>query len=88
MDWRLFADLAETAGAHTVSVDADGVSTVEDALAALFERHPALRDVVLEDGSVAPHLTILRNGTAVDDGLDAVVSPEDELALFPPISGG
>lgn len=91
MEWRLFADIAETAGTHAVELDLDGDTTVGDALDALLERHPALDAAVLDDGALAEHLTILRNGenvTGGGDGLDAPVGPGDELALFPPISGG
>lgn len=91
MEWRLFADIAEAAGAHTIEIDLDGEATVDEALQALFSRHPALEDEVMENGQVADHLTILKNGENVageDDGLDTPISTEDELALFPPISGG
>lgn len=91
MEWRLFADIAETAGTHDVELDGDDAATVGDALEALLDRHPELHDTVLVDGELADHLTILRNGTNVagtDDGLETPVDPGDELALFPPISGG
>lgn len=91
MDWRLFADIAERAGAHRVSVEVDDGSTVAEALEALFDEHPDLREVVLEGGELADHLTVLRNGANVEaagEGLETPVEDEDELALFPPISGG
>ena len=90
MEWRLFADLADAAGDRRVTVDADGLETVGDALDALLESRPALRDRVLEDGELADHVNVLRNGesVAVGEGLDTPVEPDDELALFPPVSGG
>lgn len=91
MRWRLFADLAEAADAREVSLDLDADATVDDALAALCEAHPALHDRVFIDGELADHLTVLRNGRNVEteeDGLDTAVDAGDELALFPPISGG
>lgn len=91
MEWRLFADLAETAGARRVSVAADGVETVGDALEALFEAHPSLRDRVLDaDGALVDHVNILLNGEGINtaDGLETPVTSDDELALFPPVSGG
>lgn len=91
MEWRLFADLAETADARAVSIDLDGSATVEDALEALVATHPALEDQVLPDGELAEHLTVLRNGINVQteaEGLSTRVDAGDELALFPPISGG
>lgn len=89
MEWRLFADLAERADTRRVTVDPGPEATVCEALSALFEAHPELRDRVLEDGTVAPHLTILNDGDPLGDvGLEATVEPDAELALFPPVSGG
>ena len=91
MEWRLFADLAETAGDRRVAVEADGVETVGDALDALLDARPALRDRVLDDdGALADHVNVLVNGEGVhnDQGLETPVAADDELALFPPVSGG
>ncbi|MDZ5811262.1 ubiquitin-like small modifier protein 1 [Halorubrum sp. AD140] len=90
MEWKLFADLAEIAGDRTVGVDAAPGDTVGDALDALLDAHPALRDRVLDDGAVADHINVLRNGRSVrhDEGLETPLEAGDELALFPPVSGG
>jgi molybdopterin synthase sulfur carrier subunit len=87
--WKLFANLAEAAGDRTVRVDADlgPDATVGDALDALVEAHPDLDPLVrADDGGVREHVNLLRNGEGVD--LDAPVEEDDELALFPPVSGG
>ncbi|PSQ38756.1 molybdopterin synthase sulfur carrier subunit [Halobacteriales archaeon SW_5_70_135] len=87
MEWRLFADLAERAGQRRVSVRVEPTATVDDALAALFEARPALRERVLDDSSaVRDSITVLRDGdpAATDDP----VGDADELALLPPASGG
>ncbi|GAB7095811.1 MoaD/ThiS family protein [Halolamina litorea] len=87
MQWKLFADLAEAAGERTVSLDEDGTATVGDALEALFAEKPALRDRALdEDGNLREDVNLLKNGESVDQG--AGVEAGDELALFPPVSGG
>lgn len=91
MEWRLFADLAETAGTRRVTVETVGVETVGEALDALLSSHPALRERVLdEDGDLADHVNVLVNGEGVHtrEGLETPVQPGDELALFPPVSGG
>lgn len=86
MQWKLFADLAEAAGDRTVEVEHDG-DTVGDALEALLEARPALSGRVLtENGEVQDHVNLLKNGTAVDRA--EPVAAGDELALFPPVSGG
>jgi len=90
MEWKLFADLAEIAGDRVIEVDVDPGDTVGDALDALLEAHPDLRDRVIEDGEIADHINVLRNGRNVihGEGLDATLTEGDELALFPPVSGG
>jgi len=90
MEWKLFADLAEIAGDRVVAVEAEPGNTVGDALDALLDAHPDLRDRVIEDGEVADHINVLRNGRSVrhDDGMNVTLESGDELALFPPVSGG
>ena len=91
MRWKLFADLADVAGDREVEVEVDGDATVGDALEALLDSRPGLRDRVFDEGGgLYDHLTVLRNGSDVEngEGLDTGVEPGDELALFPPVSGG
>ena len=92
MQWKLFADLREVTGDATVRVDVPADATVGDALDALLSAYPALEDRVTdESGDLREHINVLRNGEQVDvadGGLDARVSADDELALFPPVSGG
>ncbi len=91
MEWKLFADLAEVGGDRRITVDADAGATVGDALDALLADRPALRDRVLtDDGDVREHINVLRNGQNVahEDGLDTELDAGDELAMFPPVSGG
>jgi len=84
--WRLFADLAEVAGGreHAVSVESDG--TVEDALAVLLDGREDLRGRVLDGDDLADDVNLMRNGSpaALSDGVD----DGDELAMFPPVTGG
>jgi len=92
MEWQLFADLSDVAGDDRVAVDVPEGATVRDALDALVDAHPALGDRVLrDDGSLHAHVNVLVNGENVrteGDGLDTPVAPGDELAMFPPVSGG
>ena len=84
--WRLFADLAEVAGDRETAVTVDDDATVEDALDALLDGRDGLRVRVFDDGTLAEHVNLLRNGEAAS--LSDSVSENDELALFPPVSGG
>ncbi|MDQ2050113.1 ubiquitin-like small modifier protein 1 [Natronolimnohabitans sp. A-GB9] len=91
-DWKLFADLAERAGEKHVTVDAAAGDTVGDALEELVGDRPALEDRVLtDDGELRSQINVLRNGTNVlveESGLETEIEEGDELALFPPVSGG
>lgn len=92
IEWKLFANLAEAAGEKHVEVDVDPGATFGDAFEALLAKHPALEAEVLdEDGEIREHIRVLRNGKnpfVVDEGHDTVLEEDDELALFPPVSGG
>ncbi|MCU4718442.1 ubiquitin-like small modifier protein 1 [Halapricum hydrolyticum] len=91
MEWKLFANLAETAGRKDIALDLDDDATVEDALEALFERHPDLQAEVYENGELAEHIRLLVDGTdpfATADGYETRLDADAELALFPPVSGG
>ena len=91
MQWKLFADLAEVAGNKEVEVDAEPGETVGAALDALVADRPALADRIYDDGGgLRDHINVLRNGTNVHNerGLETELDAGDELALFPPVSGG
>ena len=92
MQWKLFANLAEAAGKSRIDIDLSSEATVGDALAALLERHPDLEAEVLdEEGDLRDHIQLLRNGRnpfVTANGLDTDLDASDELALFPPVSGG
>jgi molybdopterin synthase sulfur carrier subunit len=88
MRWKLFADLAELADGREVDVDVDAADpTVRDALDALVAAHPDLEPRVFDDGALRESLNVLRNGDTVAS-LSESVEDGDELALFPPVSGG
>ncbi|WP_178918010.1 ubiquitin-like small modifier protein 1 [Natronomonas gomsonensis] len=92
MEWRLFANLAEAAGTKRVTVEAGPGDTFGDAFEQLLEAHPGLRDEVLdEEGEIRDHIRVLRNDRnpfVNDEGHETVLEAGDELALFPPVSGG
>jgi len=91
MHWKLFADLAEIAGDNEISVEvAVDEPTIADALDALLDAAPELEmRIYTASGDLESHLNLLKNGEAVDEGgLSTPVESGDELALFPPVSGG
>jgi len=92
MEWKLFANLAETVGRKEVEVDVGPGATFGEALDALLEAHPELREEVLtDDGDLRDHIRVLHNGDnpfVEKQGRETELAEGDELALFPPVSGG
>lgn len=91
MKWKLFANLAETAGEREVHVEPDG-NTFRDAVDALLDRHPDLAEEVLDDdGEFRDHIRVLHgdaNPFVSEGGWETELDEDAELALFPPVSGG
>jgi molybdopterin synthase sulfur carrier subunit len=93
MRWQLFATLAETAEDNEVDVPVkEPEPTLRDAFDALLAAHPDLESQVLaEDGSLQEHIRLLCDGEDpfhAADGWETDVSDAEELALFPPVTGG
>jgi sulfur-carrier protein len=84
---RLFANLREIVGNPRLVFEA---STIRDVLMTLRSEHPALQPLLCEDGEVRPYITILINGKNIRDmeALATILSDGDEVAIFPPVSGG
>ena len=76
---RLFATLKERAGASQISLEVSEPAIVSDILSALTENHPAIR----------PSLqSILVSVNQEYAERTQSIHPGDEIAQFPPVSGG
>jgi sulfur-carrier protein len=84
---RLFANIREIMGERELFLDSTTVSGVLDLLTSI---EPDLRDVLFEDGALRPYITVLLNGRNISeiDGVMSALSEGDEVAIFPPVSGG
>jgi molybdopterin synthase sulfur carrier subunit len=76
---RLFATLKELAGASQVSVEVKEPATVTHLLTALIEEVPEIE-------SLLKSILIAVNQEYAER--DKIIYSVDEIALFPPVSGG
>jgi molybdopterin converting factor subunit 1 len=76
---RLFATLKDRVGLARIRVPVEEPATVETLLAAAAEAHPSL-------AASLPSALVAVN-KAFADG-DTAIQPSDEVAFFPPVSGG
>lgn len=81
---RLFANFREFT--KTKEVEIEG-STVRDVLIALCQKYPGLADMIFSNGNLRPYINIFLNGKNIPS-LDTSLKPADEIAIFPPVSGG
>jgi molybdopterin synthase sulfur carrier subunit len=83
---KLFANFREVTRAKDVLLNVQG-DTVRAAIDALVSAHPGLGPLMLHEGKVKPYVNVLLNGQTVKD-ISTHIKENDELALFPPVSGG
>ena len=76
---KLFARARDLAGSETVEVDLPDSATVADLRSALAETTPQLRPLL-------PNLHVAMGTDYASD--DTVIDPSQEIACFPPVSGG
>lgn len=87
---KLFANLRERAGASELNKEGDSVL---DVLNSLTEQYPQLRDMIFEEGEtpqLCGYINVLVNGNSINhlEGLLTALAEGDEIAIFPPVSGG
>ncbi|WP_174590738.1 ubiquitin-like small modifier protein 1 [Methanocella conradii] len=85
LKFRLFANFREKAGRKEIALDVKG-GTVMDAIKALIAAYPGLEPLMLQEGMLKPYVNVLVNGRKA--GPMDRVNEGDELAIFPPVSGG
>ena len=81
---KLFASLRKAAGVKELSITGASAGAV---IHELVKQQPLLAGHLLDGGLVRPHVIITINGHPTVD-LDAPVTEQDQIAIFPPIAGG
>jgi sulfur-carrier protein len=91
ISFRIPSYLASFAGGQTSLAIGNLPATVQEALEALWQAHPALRDrIVDEQGEVRQHINIFVGEEAIRfaDGLATKVPNDSEILIVPAVSGG
>lgn len=81
---KLFAGFREFT--KTKELEMKG-NTVKDVLVTLCHKYPGLKDMLFKDEKLRPHVNVFLNGDNIPS-LDTPLKPDDEIAIFPPVSGG
>ena len=81
---RLYANLRKLAGTKELPIKG---TTIRVVVNELVRQHPAVGDIILKNGELAPHIIVTLNGHNVTD-LEVTVAAQDIIAIFPPIAGG
>lgn len=81
---RLFANLREFTKTKELAIEGNNVREV---LEVLCKRFPGLESMLLKDKDLRPHINVFLNGSSIAS-LETILKQDDELAIFPPVSGG
>lgn len=84
---RLFANLREFIKAKELEIEGNTAAGVLETLCKMF---PGLETLLFKDGALSPYINIFLNGRNIleSGGLETSLAPGDEMAIFPPVSGG
>ena len=77
---KFFAGFREKIGESEVSIDI-GDTTLENLINLLDERHPGVKELIDEKGAT---IAVNRNVAKMNE----TIKNTDEVAIFPPVSGG
>lgn len=84
---KLFANIREFTGTKELEVDS---GTVSDVLKKLDEKFPGFEKMIFDGEKIRPYMNVFLNGKNIldIDGLKTELHTNDEIAIFPPVSGG
>jgi molybdopterin synthase sulfur carrier subunit len=84
---KLFANIREFTGTKELEVDSE---TVRDVLKKLCKKFPGFEELIFDGEKIKPYMNVFLNGKNVldDGGPGTMLHTDDEIAIFPPVSGG
>lgn len=82
------ATIRDAAGTNETDIEAGSVRELLFRLRDVFGAR--LFDLIVDKGNLREDVVILVNGKNIllSGGIDTPLSPEDDVAVFPPVSGG
>jgi molybdopterin synthase sulfur carrier subunit len=91
MKVKLFANFREICLNKVVDVPSPDGSSVTQVLEDLIKLYPAMEEEVFDgERKLKPFVHVFINGRNIihENGLNTLVSQQDQFALFPPVAGG
>ncbi|GAB7018566.1 ubiquitin-like small modifier protein 1 [Halostagnicola sp. A-GB9-2] len=90
LELRFFATFREAVGEKERRRTVEDGASVGDVLGALEDEYDGLEEQLLENGSIRPQLSVLKNGRDVVhmEGPETPLEDGDRLSVFPPVAGG
>ncbi len=84
---KLFANFREFIKTGELEIEGN---TIRDVLESICSKYPGLENILFKDGNLVPYVNIFLNGENIPGsvGLDSSLKNGDEIAIFPPVSGG
>lgn len=81
---KLFANFREFTKTKELKMEGE---TVRAVLLTLCKKYQGLEDMLFKDENLRPYVNVFLNGRNIP-GLDIPLKQDDEIAIFPPVSGG
>ena len=89
--FKSFGPIRRVAGASVIELDVSESSTIQDVIQKAIELlGKQLSHLIMTDGKVSGNLILLLNGRDTQrlDGLNTIVSENDEITILPHVQGG
>jgi len=87
---KFFAPFRELFGAYESEVELEGTFDVREILNTLCDSDERRDKIFDQFGELKPYVMILKNGQPIQTlgGIQTKLKEGDEIAIFPPVSGG
>jgi MoaD family protein len=92
MKITFYATLRDITGSKVVDIPVDPGATAKEILDAIVIKFPAMKKELLQpDGRLHGQVHLIINGRDVQflaDDLNTIITPGDEISVFPAVGGG